>query len=84
MPMTPTTMLTTMAALMLGGCSTFDQLALNSGSTGVTLNPSKIYLQGFESIDVFKRDIEDYACVDGPLMCHTQGMSAECRCLSAF
>lgn len=69
--------MTFLAMTFLGGCSVLDQLALNDGPT---LDPSRIYLQGNESVNVRKRDIGDYACVNTPLICHGRGLDFECRC----
>jgi hypothetical protein len=70
-----------LAAALLGGCSVLDQIALNGDRT---LDPTKIYLQGFEFVQTTKRDVERYACIQGPLYCDTRGMSVECRCLNAY
>lgn len=65
---------------LLSACSVLDQIALSGGST---LDPNRIYL-GTSRIMLGAKDMDQYACVDGPLLCDKLGTSYECRCPNPF
>lgn len=64
------------ALLLTGGCSVLDQIMLSSGPQ---LDPNKVYL-GRSIVLASPREVHRYACVDGPLLCESRGISLECGC----
>ena len=68
------------AVYFASGCSVLDQISFNSPPR---LDPTRIYL-GTSRITVGARDVKHYACVNGPLLCESFGISYDCRCPNAF
>ncbi len=64
------------AVLLLSGCSVLDQITLNGPPK---LDPSKVYL-GRSAILARPRELDRYACVNGPLQCTSHGIMLECVC----
>lgn len=71
------------AAILLGlpilsGCSVLDQGPM---SRPAMLDPTKIYLENFDQVNVRKHQIDDYACIRGMLICESHsGPDYDCRC----
>ena len=64
-------------ASMTSACSFLDELAV---SNGYQLDPNKIYL-GTATLELRARDLDRYACVNGPLLCEQHGVSFDCSCV---
>jgi hypothetical protein len=62
---------------LLGGCSFLDQLAIDGEPQ---LDPNKIYLGTATVRNLQWRELDQYACVNAPLLCTQGGTSYECRC----
>lgn len=63
-------------AATLGGCAFLDTIDLGPGAP----DPSLIYLQ-HETVTVHRRrDIENFACLRGVLLCNQRGGGWECSC----
>jgi hypothetical protein len=68
--------LVTGIAAALGGCAFLDNIDFGPAA----LDPSRIYLQ-HETVTVYRRrDIENYACLRGVLLCSQRGGGWECFC----
>ena len=69
--------LVVLAFSALSGCSFLDQLTL--GAAAPSLDPNKIYL-GSSRVMATSREVERYACLNGPVLCDQYGVNFACRC----
>jgi hypothetical protein len=65
--------------LSLGGCSVFDSAVGSAGQSAANYHPSKIYL-GDSTVMIPARQVNDYACIDRPMLCERFGVDMRCRC----
>ena len=61
---------------LLSACSVLDDFEFNSQ----TLDPNRIYLGTARVTSLSAREVQEYACVSGPLICDQRGIGFDCRC----
>jgi hypothetical protein len=62
---------------LVSGCSYFDQLMLSNNAA--SLAPGKVFV-GTSGLMLRHEELDNYACMTGPLMCDQRGSRFNCTC----